>query len=394
MRSNLFRQLVVLDPVQRRVCRLDGLAAVYEFALGYIESVSVSSLSTVGSALSMFRYGDELRQRFDVEDLVDDLRVHDRNSKVLRQWFGPASMDRIAAAARSDTERINRWAVRAFRDSLAVSQAVHIVGEIECSSNPDRWTLELSDLAGSYPRLQSHGMSPLAEVCIDAPMSDDPVWDPLWAMSSASCQLTARLIELGVQRKRFGAFEAALGSNSDRVSQGANSAIELMTRTAKALIKCHPDGAAWLGQLTKTHGHQPAKELLRAGVSVERGEVPGGLEGACRTDVIAAECVTAAWRLRGVLERLKHDDTGSEVELERLRRCLVAVEAVMILLVGIVQLRVDDPALTSEVRTIDLDELESFAQRTEHLVPTRAVLTYAAVTGADDPTSASRGRGG
>lgn len=385
MRSALRIQLDQLDPLQRRLVRLDRLAALHEFAHAYVPDTAASN--PVESALEFFRYANELRVKFDTEAVVADLLAHERHAKTIRRLLGPSRFDSIRDAIRDDTRPVNSWSLHAFRDVLAVSQAIHIVEAVQQNRRPEQWQLEHPELAGQIPDLERCGISPLDAVMTDAPFTDEPAWAPLWAMAPASRQLTEHLTEIGTLYKRDGAYEALHSTNADRVSQVANSGIELMIRTAEELISTHPTGAAWLKSLTEEHGRQPPRELFRGSVALQRNQAAGDFDEACRVDVLAADCVAAALRTRSSLERLKHNDKLRRTnvvnpdEIERLRRCLVAVEAVMILLTGIVQLRVDDQATKDEFAALDFEELEAFSERTRNLVSTRYVLTHAAALG-------------
>jgi hypothetical protein len=378
MASHLTAQLKALDTRQRRVFRLDRLATVNDIAASYVTRWKEHP-SAVESALTLFRYGVDVHNAVDTVTLLSDLRAFDGAAKQRRRWAGAKRYDAITAAIAADNEQFNSWALDRLGDVLAVSQAIHIVDEVCRTPKAERWNLCVPEVDGQLPDFTRCGVSPLAAVLEDAPTATDPTWHPMWAMRSASRRLTAHLDDLGLARKRTGSFAAATTDNPDRVSQAANSAIELMTRTGRELIRRHPQGTVWLNELADGRPHVPPRALLRGAAAVPRGVPAPSFEEACRADVAVADCARAALRLRGILERLKHDDSGRSDEDDRLRRCLVATEAVMILLTGIVQLRVDDPAVTSQLSSFDLDELEQHCARATEVMPTRAMLTLMAL---------------
>lgn len=327
--SNVETQLSHLRARDRRAAGLDGIALFNETAIRYIK-VSPDPPTPLSWMLSLLELAAALEQPSAASRRAFRRLASGTSARsFLHQRHGARFMHKLDVAIKADADVINPWVRDAAGYTVALVQATELIDQVNESTEPHSWTMSLVETAGERWLLEQTRLRANRPIGSREGMALD-------AMDPCISHLTSFLAAADLDAKRDGAYQTILSPNPDKVSQAANSGVELLDHLGKLDL---PDGGAL-----------SANERVAA-FAESCGEDSSGSR--LTVDLTLGSSLRACAQLRRHLNRMKHGRDRSDAAAQTVLRCLVALDAVLIVVTGVVQVPRSDPQLRWALRLGD-----------------------------------------
>ncbi len=319
--SDVETQLSHLRARDRRAAGLDGIALFNETALRHIK-VAPDPPTPLSWMLSLLEIAAALEEPSAASRRA--LRRLDKGSSArafLNQRHGTRFVHKLDIAIRADAEVINPWVRNAAGYTVALVQATELIDQVNESNEPLSWTMSLAETAGERWLLDQTRLRANRPIGSREGLALD-------AMDPCISHLNSFLAAADLDAKRDGAYQTILSTNPDKVSQAANSGVELLDHLGR--LDLHNVG------------------MLSANERVEALAESRGVDHSGRrldVDLTLDSSLRACAQLRRHLNRMKHGRDRSETATQIVLRCLVALDAVLIVVTGVVQVPRTDPQL-------------------------------------------------